>query len=653
MKYQANIDGLRAIAILAVVLFHLDVPTFSGGYIGVDVFFVISGYLISSIIKAKVENQSFSFADFYVRRIRRLLPALLVTIAVTFLAAGFILLPEDMKLFARSAFASLFSLSNIVFYEESGYWDRESALKPLLHTWSLGVEEQFYIFWPAFFIGLLRIRTIISLFRSLGLITVLGATLCIWFTYKYQGSTAAFYLLPFRVFQFSMGAMVIPIINSLKIRSALRHGIIPDAIFSSGLIAIVISILVFDSKTVFPGWSILLPTVGSMLVLISGVFLGECFSFRKILMENPASLWIGKVSYAMYLVHWPIISLYRYDNDNKLSDFDRSVLFSAIVLLTLALHYWVERRFYVRGQAAAIQLTQIPKTAFVLRTFAFICLLAIIVASAWMGDGWAWRFPKLALTTEQIIAGKNDRFSKELKACNVKNWPSVTKCTTTANTQILVFGNSHETDGFNFLNAATENEDVNLISFGSLNNCGPLHKEGKRFISTNLDCQQRLDALFSPRIIQTIDIIFYAANQPYSANKKTILDLLQSMLEQNPSLRLFTLGGYINNKRPCSYYINKTGDLHACALPENVGYFAVTPERETFFHEFKAIESLYIDRVQLLCNRRTLDSCITSTTEGIPMSYDEHHQSLEFAEMSGRLFKRSKPGFLKPILHRN
>ncbi len=148
--YRPDIDGLRAIAVLAVVLFHLDIEVFSGGFVGVDVFFVISGFLISSIIAAKAEAGRFSFRDFYLGRVRRIIPPLVATVAVTFIASAFILTPDDFQRFSRSAVAALASASNIVFYLEAGYWDTASELKPLLHTWSLGgVEEQFYLVWPA------------------------------------------------------------------------------------------------------------------------------------------------------------------------------------------------------------------------------------------------------------------------------------------------------------------------------------------------------------------------------------------------------------------------------------------------------------------------------------------------------------------------
>ncbi len=221
MTYRPDIDGLRAIAVLAVVIFHLGVPGFDGGYVGVDVFFVISGFLITSIIKSKLESGDFSLRDFYSRRIRRLVPPLLVTVAATVIGAGLLLTPYDMIRFSRSAVAAIFSLSNIVFFLEAGYWDTASELKPLLHTWSLGVEEQFYLFWPALLMLIMSARARVSFTAAMVAITVCGFALCAWYTTVNQ--SAAFYLLPFRVFQFSLGALVIPLGESPDYRGNRGH----------------------------------------------------------------------------------------------------------------------------------------------------------------------------------------------------------------------------------------------------------------------------------------------------------------------------------------------------------------------------------------------------------------------------------------------
>jgi len=650
LKYRADIDGLRAIAVLSVVLFHLDFALFEGGFVGVDVFFVISGYLITSIIKQKYENQDFKLADFYTRRIRRLIPPLIATIAATLFGAALIMTPYDMVGFSRSAVAALFSLSNIVFYLESGYWDTASELKPLLHTWSLGVEEQFYLFWPALIIGLLSIRRFVGFGTSLAVITVLGAVLCIWFTGVDQ--SAAFYLLPFRVFQFAMGALLIPLASSLQHRRANLPDLTSSLAFWAGLSCILVSVTTLGSETVFPGYAVLLPTLGAALVLLSGGLPGQLHAPARALMENRLSIWLGQVSYSMYLVHWPLIVLFRYQYALELSHVDQLVLALSTLVATSALHYGIERRFYKRDAGVAGGASTSGGSRFALRTLAVASVLALLATSAWQGDGWAWRFPSLSLSAEQIEKGEQDRFSKISHACSLINLSENKNCNFDAKSQMLVLGNSTDVDGFNFINAGFgEDNDLNLIMFGNMNECANFREESGRFLTSEEQCQKQLDMLFDSAVVSRLNMVLYSANRPYEANKGSLLTILEKLKSVNPKIQIITLGGYVNTKRPCAYYVNKANSTDACALPENVQYHEDDPKAQPMFEQFRAIESHYIDRVELLCKNRVLQTCRTRTEEGIPFTYDGIHHSLEFAEMSGRLYAKKYPDLLHNLNH--
>ena len=202
-----DIDGLRAVAVLSVVLFHLEVPGFEGGYVGVEIFFVISGFLISGMIQQRVTDSSFSLSEFYANRIRRLLPAILATVLLTSGASILLLQPQMLELYAGSAIASVLSLANVLFYFESGYWDSSAELKPLLHLWSLGIEEQFYLFWPLLFLLILRLRRTLYL---TGLLALFGSSLAACIVYTPIDSPATFYLIPFRAWQLCLGRSNIP-----------------------------------------------------------------------------------------------------------------------------------------------------------------------------------------------------------------------------------------------------------------------------------------------------------------------------------------------------------------------------------------------------------------------------------------------------------
>lgn len=650
MNYRADIDGLRAIAVLCVVIFHLGVAGFQGGYVGVDVFFVISGFLITAIIKQGHENQSFRFADFYTRRIRRLLPPLIATVAVTLLGASFILTPEDMTPFARSATAALFSVSNFVFYAESGYWDAASELKPLLHTWSLGVEEQFYLFWPALIVGLLSLRKRIPFGASLTLITFAGAALCIG--YSTVDPSAAFYLLPFRVFQFSLGALVIPLSSALTHTVFARSAWLPSASFWLGLSCIGASVFFFHEATLFPGWAVLLPTTGTALMLLAGTTRTGLPRTPRALMENPLSIWLGRVSYSMYLVHWPLIVLYRYYHGVDLHISDQLTLAATILVATCALHYGIERRFYRRSKNSDEGVSAVSDNQFALRTVGVSVFLAVITANAWLSKGWTWRFPTIYLSTEQIEAGKQIRFDKAGKACRLANLTTAS-CNMAADFQILVLGNSSEVDGYNFMSAAYgEDPNVNLILFGNTNRCTSMRGVSARFVTDNANCQNALATLFEPAFLERLDIIVYAVNQPYAANKTLFLEMLQTLKKARPAIKIVTFGGYINTVRHCSHYINKTGTTDSCAAPENVSYFADKFLEKPLHKAFYALESYYIDRVALLCRNRVLETCLTRANDDTPALYDRVHYSMPFSEMSGRLFAMQHPDLLTELIDR-
>lgn len=653
MNYRADIDGLRAIAVLAVVIFHLGVPGFAGGYIGVDVFFVISGYLITSIICSKLETNSFSIAGFYRRRISRLIPPLLATIAATTIAAAFVLTPHDLISYSRSAVAASFSVSNFVFFSESGYWDTASELKPLLHTWSLGVEEQFYLFWPALLLGLYRIRNRVNFATAMSIVTLVSAIACV--AYSFTNASAAFYLLPFRVFQFSAGALVMCIAVSAIQNPQEASKRSSFLLLVAGLTGITFSIFLFDEDTVFPGWAVLLPTLASAAILFAGSLHRGRLS--QLVLENRVSRWLGRISYSLYLVHWPIVALYRYKFGSADTPAEQCLLAVAILLATLILHYGVERRFYRRStHAAADNVSLSDAKAREHRVLLAIpvatTLLALVNASAWLGDGWSWRFPALAHSPEAIEKAMKNRFKPSQTACRLSHSKKNAHCVWNAKNHIVVLGNSHETDGYNFLQAALgESTHTNLILFEGLKKCRIEEtQDNKKGVlplkGSTQRCQNQLDRLFRKIDAGNIQAIFYAANQPYAANKKGFQQILQAAKTRHPPLQVITLGGYINTIRPCANLINQSGYSGACTLPENVTYFADEPEEQPLFDAFRKLETHYIDRVGLLCKNRVLQNCLNQTPDGRPAFYDRNHNSLEFATMSGIAFSSKHPDVL-------
>ncbi len=295
--HRRDIDGLRAVAVLSVLLFHFGLSAVPGGFVGVDVFFVISGFLITRLILDEEESgHAFAFGKFYLRRIRRLFPALALTVAATLIAGAFILPPDSAQELGGAAIYSITYLSNILFWLQSGYFDSASVTKPLLHTWSLSVEEQFYLLWPALIVISSR------LFKSrwgVAVVLVLAGVGSFALNIALTAfPSAMFFLFPFRIFEFAIGAGAMLLSSRLNVR-----GILADLVTLAGLAAIVYSVAAYSADLIFPGTAAVLPCVGTGAILLAG----GGTKFSKYVLENPVFVYIGKISYSLYLVHWPIV----------------------------------------------------------------------------------------------------------------------------------------------------------------------------------------------------------------------------------------------------------------------------------------------------------------------------------------------------------
>jgi peptidoglycan/LPS O-acetylase OafA/YrhL len=301
--YRSDIDGLRAIAVLSILFFHLDFEVFQGGFVGVDIFFVISGYLITSIVLRQIQSGEFSLIRFYERRMRRILPALFVVVVCT-LAAGLLLFNPDLLIeLAESAVATAVFFSNVLFYLEDGYFSRASELKPLLHTWSLGVEEQFYILFPG-------LMLIVSRYGGknfnlwITLLFLVSLSLSIYMVGANE--TGAFYLIFSRAWELLTGSIlalqIIPLIKSAWWRNVLSI---------TGILLMAWGIFIFDEDTDFPGSAALLPVLGAGLVIYSGN--SGAHYIRRLLGIRPLAA-IGLISYSIYLWHWPLIVFVKYYN---------------------------------------------------------------------------------------------------------------------------------------------------------------------------------------------------------------------------------------------------------------------------------------------------------------------------------------------------
>lgn len=337
IHYRKDIDGLRAIAVIPVVLFHSGIPFFNGGYVGVDIFFVISGFLITNIIMKQLNSDNFSIATFYDRRVRRVFPALFTVLTVTTLVAVWLMLPGEFKQFKQSLVSTLFFFSNYFFMFDVGYFADPAETKPLLHMWSLAVEEQFYVIFPIY------LFLVFKYFKKyIGLLTTF--LLFVSFIYsvvlvKYLPGDA-FYSTPARAWELMLGSMLAIYPN----KTILEKSLISNVLSVVGLLLIVYAVIFFEKTTPFPGAMAAIPVLGSGLILSSAHAKGNLVGK---LLSIPFIRFFGLISYSLYLWHWPVLTFGRmYSLGSHPYEIMPALLLIMIVLAFLSWRY-IETPFRV------------------------------------------------------------------------------------------------------------------------------------------------------------------------------------------------------------------------------------------------------------------------------------------------------------------
>lgn len=372
--YRADIDGLRAVAVLSVLFFHAGL-SFPGGFVGVDVFFVISGYLITRLIVNDLERDRFSFANFWIRRLRRIWPAASVMTLCTLAAGALLLDPSGYHQLATDAIAQTAMLSNVQFMRGTDYFGVSADLRALLHTWSLAVEEQFYLFYPFAVVSIWRWRKQ-ALLPLLVLVCVVSFALSIATLDRYPSAT--FYMLPTRAWELLIGAVlaVWPAPVTLKHRPRALLGLI-------GVVMIAVPLFLYDRSTVFPGLAALPPCLGTVLLILTGTNGNNAIS--RMLAWEPLRR-VGLISYSLYLVHWPILAMMRslaFPDEPTLAW--RLAALAASFALGYLSYQFIEQRFRNSKQAARPSRIVMGSIAVAIVTF-------VVSLSIRQSDGWKGRF---------------------------------------------------------------------------------------------------------------------------------------------------------------------------------------------------------------------------------------------------------------------
>lgn len=336
MEYRNDIDGLRAVAVILIVFYHLNLTALPGGFVGVDVFFVISGYLITALIMREGSQGRFSYGQFYLRRLRRLGPALLVTVALTLFAAWYLFPPVMFQTTAHSTVATLLSVSNIYFWDQTGYFDLAGDYKPLLHTWSLAVEEQFYLVWPALLVFGMRYLSRNGMLIGICLLAL--ASLAASVALVGVRSSAAFYLTPFRLYEFAFGGIL------AMTGWQARNRILSEASSLSGLLIIFLVAATLQESDPFPGLNAALPAFAASLL----IFAGPSATMNRVIALAPVR-YIGRISYSVYLVHWPICVFYLFLVRPAESVPEVLLLLAIILAVGAIMYHTIETPFRLRS----------------------------------------------------------------------------------------------------------------------------------------------------------------------------------------------------------------------------------------------------------------------------------------------------------------
>ena len=421
IKYLPHVDGLRALAVAMVILFHfgLGVP---GGFVGVDVFFVISGFLITSIIRSELLQQSFSLARFWERRARRILPALSLVLGIVALAGWYLLLPNDYKQVGQALFAQAFFIQNVVFWKGEGYFSAPAENQPLLHTWSLAVEEQFYLFFPIFLLLIYRYRKS-SVVPFLLVAIAICSFILGWIGIHYYPS-ASFYFLPTRAWELLLGA-VIAWLPVWKLAPPGR-----EVLSALGLGMVFASCFVISPQTPFPGYAAMLPVAGTGIFIAANR--GETSTMARFLGWKPL-VGMGLISYSLYLWHWPVWVFYNYWNIGEVAIYEKIALIGLCFILAVLTWKFIEQPFRRKNGLIGKQ---------VIAVFSISALVLCLSGGFWIaqGKGIPWRFPSEVLASDQ--ASREESYRVELKPQDVRDGKFFQLGVPNQEVEVFVWGDS-------------------------------------------------------------------------------------------------------------------------------------------------------------------------------------------------------------------
>ena len=615
LHYRPEIDGLRAISVVSVILYHAEFKLFAGGFVGVDVFFVISGYLITSIINLEIVSGNFSLKNFFERRIRRIFPALFFVLTTCLIFAWTWLLPTDFVAYAQSQVAVSIFASNIWFWSNMGYFDTEGALKPLLHTWSLAIEEQFYLVYPIGLLFLVRFfkRSVLAIILT---VTFISLAFSQWATNKHPA--LAFYFLPSRIWELLVGALVSLLLINRSVKR-FRRGL-REICPGLGILMIAFSVFLFDRFTPYPGMFALVPTFGTALVITFAdrdTWVGSFLSL-KVLVQ------IGIVSYSAYLWHQPIFAFARLKSLETIRPL--SPAFLLLVTFCLAFLTW---RFV---EQPIRNFKSVSKTGVLYVGAAFSLLFAVLGLAISDSRGVESRFQTNLigdvghLEFHQFIDTSYIDCEPKSVSAQALTWGRFLRCKQSKRgvPEVVLLGDSHAEHLFIGLAEAEENLNVAFYISDSVPLIDNPKFEG--FFDEILENGRR----------QSILITFMYSYQFASRERSEIFDRLEATIDilQRAGKDVIIIGDvpkFQINPEICKFRFQKTDVLNRCKISVNQATYQSRPYEEMikFISKKKGVQFLELKKA--LCDEL---SCGIIKEDRI-LYRDNHHLNILGSRLVG------------------
>ncbi len=615
--YREDIDWLRAIAVLAVVAFHFEAPAVFGGFVGVDIFFVISGYLITGIIASEVKDGTFSFAQFYERRVRRLLPALYAMVALTAIPSFHYLLTSERAEFFRSVAAVVTFTSNFFFWLQTGYFDHAAVEKPLLHTWSLAVEEQFYLALPLLLWTLLRfVRGRNALPVALAALTLASFALGIWLM-RTDRSATAFFMSPPRAWEFLIGGLI-----ATPGFPVLRHALAQNIARGIALVLLAIPIFSLRQGPGFPGFNALTPCIGAAMFIWSGIGVPTLERSRYSPMN--VARFFGQISYSLYLWHWPLFTFARFSKSGLVLDAtDKLVLFALTVAISYVSWRYVEQPFRERRLAPT-------------RGAAFrVAGVASIVLLAGSAGGWF----------SSLIPSDADRAALQLESYNDYDYRPLYRvgscfepaggvldesCLALApgKTNVLLWGDSLAAHYFHGLSRIADPQSQNILQ-ATQAACMPTFNAAAQGTAACRDFATQMDSFFATHkpdlVILSADWLEYSRPPRFDG---MIADLRQTIAKLNASgISVVLLGPAVQFRSRLPSMLMRAHLRQVEPLADDFVLPDIFVLDRTMQAALPAHEKFsYLSVLDVVCPAR---QCPITIDGGIPLAWDHAHLTAE------------------------